>query len=193
MKTVIRRALLLALIWGLAACTVVSKVEKGEAVVRDRLVVQVDDPWNRFERDISYGMPTWTQEGITVDAMRFLVGVADGQPIAPTTDSKQTPLLFRASMQPAEIAALYQALLSRDGSTFTLTRIEPDQFIGTRGLRIEYELVRKVDDVRLKGVAWAAVHQNQLFMIAYDAPRLAFFDKYIARATAVARSARVRG
>lgn len=191
--SLIRFGLAAVLAFVLAGCVAVAKVETGEAVVKDRMVVRVDSPWNRFERDQAYGLPTWTQEGITVDALAFMVGVKDGQAIGPVVTGKQTPLVFKSAMQPAEIAALYQAMLSRDGSTFTLDRIEPDEFVGTRGFRFEYTLVRKVDEVRLRGVAWAAVRNGELHLISYSAPRLVFFDKYVARAEALARSARIKG
>lgn len=175
----------------LAGCTVVTKVEKGEATVANRLVLTVDEPWNRFERDLSFGVPTWTQEGITIDALSFFVGVSDGKAIAPSNNSKEAPLTFRSTMKPADIVALYQTMMSRDGSVFTLDRIEPGMFVGTPGFRFDFSLVRKVDDVRLRGTAWGAVRQGELFMVVYSAPRLVFYDRNIGKAEALARSARV--
>ena len=156
--------------------------------------MNVETPWNKFERGQADNVPTWTVEGVTVDALRFFVAIQDGQPIAPTPSGGKAvaPLTFRKSMQPAEVVALYQSLLTRDGSSFTLDRIEATDFVGTRGFRFDYSLVRKVDDVRLRGVAWAAVRNGELFVIQYSAPRLAFFPKHIAKVEAIARGARVK-
>lgn len=185
----------LALAVTLAGCAAVSKVSTGEAVVRNRLAVTVDTPWNQFERGLADNTPTWTVEGITVDALQFYVGIKDGELIAPTPNQGKgtLPLTFRSTMQPADIVALYQGLLTRDGSSFTLDKLEPTDFLGTRGFRFEYSLTRKTDDVRLKGQAWGAVRNGELFVINYSAPRLAFYPKYVGRVEALVKTAKVKG
>jgi hypothetical protein len=179
----------------LAGCAAVSKVETGEALVRNRLVVQVAEPWNQFERGLADNTPTWTHEGITVDALQFYVGLKDGELLAPTPSGRKgvEPLTFRSAMRPADVMVLLQSLLTRDGSSFSLDRLEATDFVGTRGFRIEYSMVRKVDDVRLRGVAFGAVRNGELFLINYSAPRLAFFPRHAAGVEALARSARVKG
>lgn len=178
----------------LAGCAAVSKVETGQVAVRERMLVQVASPWNRFERGQSDDTPIWTQEGITVDALQFYVGVKDGQLIAPTPrEGKLAPLAFKSSMQAADIVALFQSLQTRDGSTFQLDKLEPVDFVGTRGFRYEFSVVRKLDDVRLRGVAYGAVQRGELYLISYTAPRLAFFNKYAAQVEAIARSASIKG
>jgi hypothetical protein len=180
-----------------AACATVSKVDKvdpGDVVVKDRLVVHVEAPWNKFERGTADSTPVWTVDGFTVDALQFYVGVKDGEPIAPAPANRKNvePLTFRANMQPDDVVALYQSLFTRDGSSFTLERLEPAEFLGTRGFRFEYLLVRKIDDVHLRGVAWGAVRNGELFVINYWAPRLGFYPRYVARVEALAKSARLR-
>ena len=170
-------------------------MDSGEALVGNRLVVQVVEPWNQFERGLADNTPTWTHEGITVDALQFYVGVKDGELLAPTPSGRKDvePLTFRAAMQPADVMALLQSLLTRDGSSFSLDRLEATEFVGTRGFRIEYSMVRKLDEVRLRGVAFGAVRNGELFLINYSAPRLAFYPKHAAGVEALARSAKVKG
>jgi len=194
MNTALRlSALTLAVV--LAGCAAVSKVNTGETVIKNRLAVNVATAWNQFERGQADNTPTWTVEGVTVDALQFYVGIKSGELIAPTPSNRKgvAPLVFRADMQPAEVVALYQGLLTRDGSSFTLDKLEPAEFVATPGFRFEYSLTRKVDDVRLRGVAYAAVRNGELFVINYSAPRLAFFPKYIEKVETLAKSARVRG
>ena len=188
------RSLVALLAVVVAGCAAVSKVDSGEALIRNRLVVQVANPWNQFERGLADDTPTWTHEGITVDALQFYVGVRDGALLAPTPSGRKgvEPLTFRASMQPADVMALLQSLLTRDGSSFSLDRLEATEFVGARGFRIEYSMVRKLDEVRLRGVAFGAIRNGELFLINYSAPRLAFFPKHAAEVEALARSAKVR-
>ena len=187
--------LMLALVLaGLAGCAQVSQVSTGTVVVKERLLVDVADPWNQFERGALAQTPTWTNEGLFVDALQFYVGIKDGELLAPTpSEPKGTPALtFRASMQASEVAELFQSLWSRGGSSFTLERIEPHPFLGGSGFRFEYSVIRKIDDVRLQGVAWGLVRNGELFVINYSAPRLSFFARYRARVELIAKSARVR-
>jgi hypothetical protein len=144
----------LALLAGCAAPPV-SPIASGEVVVKERLVVDVANNWNRFGSGETGRVPTWTNEGIFVDTLQFYVGLKDGELIAPTPPEPkgQRALAFKASMQPADVVDLFQGLWTRGGSTFTLDRIEPVPFLGGSGFRFEYSVVRKVDDVRLQGVA----------------------------------------
>ena len=110
-----------------AGCAQVSHVQTGDVVLRDRLTVTVDKAWNQFESALGDNVPTWTQDGFTVDALRFYVGLADGELIAPTPSEPkgQQPLAFKAGMRPAQIVALFETYYSRGGSTFTLDNLSP--------------------------------------------------------------------
>ena len=174
----------------LAACAQLTQVASGDAVVDGKLSVHTDIAWNQFQHNVP--VPTWTLEGITVDALQFYAGVADGAEIQHAT-GKQQPLKFAATMQAADIAGLYEGLWTRDGSTFTLDKLSPAAFVGTKGFRLEYTLVRKIDDVRLKGLAYGAVRDGKLYLINYEAPRLTFFPKNVAKVEALMQSARVVG
>lgn len=189
-----RTALLLGLAATLAGCGQVLKLADGEVLVRERLLVQTGKPWNQFERGVGDGVTTWTREGVTIDALRFFVGLKDGDLLAPTPTQPKgaQPLVFKRSMQAADVVALFESLIVRDGSSFTLERNEPAEFIAQPGFRFEFSSVRKGDDVRLKGLGWGAVRNGELFLITYTAPRLAFFPRGAGDAEALARSARVK-
>lgn len=192
-----QRVCVVVFVWALAGCgAMVTKVDRGEALVANRLAVQADVPWNRFERGLIDPTPTWTHDGVGVDTLKFYVGVADGQPLVRLPPMAGQPNVepppFRATMPPEDWVGLFRTLLTRDGSAFTLDRVEPVEFVGSRGIRFEYTLNRKVDDVRLKGVGWAAVRGNELHAIVYTAPRLAFFPRHLGSVEALARSARLK-
>ncbi|HEY6510566.1 MAG TPA: hypothetical protein VI032_01225 [Burkholderiaceae bacterium] len=176
-----------------AGCAQMSQVSAGDVTVRQRLVIKVDSPWNQFERIAGDTTPTWTQEGITVDTLRFHVALKDGELIAPTPSEPkgQMPLAFKSSMQPSEVISLFEAYYSRDGSTFKLDRVVPATFVGQQGFQFEFSSVRKTDEVQLRGIGWGAVRNGELFVITYTAPRLAFFQRGVGGATAIAKSARV--
>lgn len=179
----------------LAGCAQVSQVASGEVVVRDKMAVTIEQPWNQFERSPSGdNHPTWTVDGVTVDALKFYVALADGTLIAPTPPEPkgQRALAFKSAMNQQEVLSLFEGLYSRGGSTFALDRIAPHTFLGQGGFKAEWHGVRKTDNVRLKGVIWASVHNGQLYAITYTAPALAFFGKNLGAVEKIVASARVR-
>jgi hypothetical protein len=193
--TINRRLAFAAMVATLAAgCAQVSQVATGDITLKDRLTVTVDKPWNQFESGLGDGVPTWTQDGFTVDALRFYVGLKDGALLAPTpSEPKGTkPLAFKSTMQASDVVGLFEGMVSRDGSSFTLDKLTPQPFAGQPGFRFEFSAVRKTDEVRLKGIGWGAVRGGELFVVTYMAPRLAFFDRHVASAEAIAKSARIR-
>jgi hypothetical protein len=161
----------------LGGCAAVSVVSQGEVVVEKRLVVQADRPWNQFASHMTH-VPTWTHEGITVDELKFYVGIKDGQVLPAAPVKNTTPLTFKAKMSPQEVVALFQAMLTRDGSSFQLDKIEPTTFLQSPGFRFDYSLIRKTDDVQMKGSALGVIKDGELFVMHYAAPRLVFFPRY---------------
>jgi hypothetical protein len=94
-------------------------------------------------------------------------------------------------MQPHEIVSMFEGMLTRDGSTFKLTKLEPSPFGGLKGFRFEYILIRKMDNVVLLGVGWGAVSKGELFALLYTAPRLGFYARHAPQVEKIALSAKV--
>lgn len=187
----ISRILAVGSAWLLAACANVGLVPQGEAVVGEHLSLQLDRTWNRFESHVSRPVPTWTREGVSVDALEFFVTVKDGTPLAPTVGKTKAPA-FRSTMQAHEIVSLFENFYTRDGSTFQLDRLTPESFADSPGFRFEFTRVRKDDDVRLSGVGWCAVKDKALTAMVFTAPRLHFFAQELPAVEHLARSARLR-
>jgi hypothetical protein len=184
-------ALSLALL--LAACaTKPMKVGPGEAVVADKVALRIDGAWNQLPTQMG-PWTLWTHDGLALDELRFWTGLKDGEAIASPMGKDQRPLAFKASMQPHELVALFGSLHSRDGSAFTLDRLEPAEFVGAKGFRFQYTVVRKTDDVKLSGVGWGAVHNNQLYAMTFTAPRAGFFGRHEKGVEQIAKSARLKG
>ena len=181
----------------LAACATVKPPEvvqmgPGPQSVSDKLELQLEGPWNRFNKTSSDAIPTWTVEGFAVDRLQFFVAIKDGADIVKRDATKQSPLTFHSGMQPQEVVALFQGMLTARGSTFTLEKLEPVAFLGEDGFRFRYSLKRRGDDVRLAGVGYGAIHQGELTVILYSAPRLGFFPRYEAQIEKMALSARLK-
>jgi hypothetical protein len=185
-------ALTLALLIG--GCAQVTKIGPGEAIVGERIGVPVDSGWNQFGGQFSGSNSTalWTTEGVAIDQLNFYVGIKEGGVIAANPGKDQRPLAFKASMQPHEVVALFEAFYTRDGSSFKLDKLEATEFLGQRGWRVQYTVVRKFDDVKLSGSAWGAVRGGELFAMTFTAPAVGFYSRQIGRIEKVAAAARFK-
>ncbi|NPC54392.1 hypothetical protein [Caenimonas soli] len=196
MKTLVTLVLVLLI----SACTSIAKVE-GDQVVNNKLVVTVPDAWNKVTDPWEKGpYDIWTQEGIPLDHLRLWGGVKSGKALvakptvlfrSPGEKDPRYPT-FTAGLPPDKLVSLFEALYANEGAV-TITRVEPTVFAGEKGVRFEFTLARRADDVTLKGVGWAAVHKDELFAATFAAPRLAFFQKLLPMAEAVVKTARIRG
>jgi hypothetical protein len=199
-----KRLVILLVALALAACSTVSRME-GEQVINDRLAVhvtsawtKVSDPWDVDPYD------TWTQEGIPLDHLRFWGGVRPGQPLmtkpavftrAADARERRVPT-FRPGLAPEKLVSLFEELYATAG-TVTITKVEPAVFAGQKGVRFEFTLARRADDLDMLGVGWLAVRPDdtwgeELFAATFVAPRLSFFQRLLPMAESVVNSARVR-
>lgn len=177
----------------LAGCANVAtkKIAAGENMVGERLQVNIDGAWNQISTSGMGPAQVWTMEGLPVDQLRIYSGIKDGEVIHDTRNASQKSFNFRSTMQSDELVSMFEGMLTRDGSTFKLTKLEPSSFGGGKGVRFEYAMVTKEDSLPLTGVGYAAVNNSELFALLYNAPRLGFFPRHQARVEQIARSAKI--
>ncbi|MDD5248510.1 MAG: hypothetical protein PHY45_05980 [Rhodocyclaceae bacterium] len=189
-----KKLLALASLLLLTACATVTKVDTGTNTVGERMSISLDSSWNHLDFPGIKPAQVWTMEGVTVDEFLIYAGIREGQAMHPEnpSGSKQKDFVFHSSMQAEDIVALFEGVLTRDNSVFKLRKLEPYRFAGKNGFRFEFERIRKIDNVQLRGVGFGAVDGGELFALLYQAPRLAFFPRYQAQVEAIARSASLR-
>jgi len=168
--------------------------------VNDRLAVRLPAAWNKVSDPWDVDpFDTWTQEGVPLDQLRLWGGIASGMPLmtrqpnvsrAPDARDRRVPT-FRSDMTHEEIVRLFEQFYANAG-TVRVTRVEPDHFAGQRGIRFEFTLARRVDDVMLQGVGWAAARDDALYAATFVAPRLSFFSRLRPMAEAVVKTARIK-
>jgi hypothetical protein len=183
----------------LAACTTITKVE-GEQVVRDKLGLKVAGAWNKVSPPGSrQPYDVWTQEGIFLDELRFWAAVKPGEtmvvpPPVRATDQKAPRVpTFASNMSADQLVNLFETIYAVDGSLVKVTKVEPAPFAGDNGIRFEFTVVRKRDDVQLLGEGWVRVHKGELYAATFVAPKLSFYSRLAPKAEAVVRTAYVKG
>lgn len=177
----------------LAGCASVVKVESGPRTIGERMIVSLEGPWNHVDAPGMGPAQVWTMEGLPVDQLLVYAGVKDGEAIhAREAGGKRQDFIFRSSMQPDQVVALFEGMLTREGSSFRLLKLEPSGFGGEKGYRFEFSLVRRVDGVQLSGIGFATVSKGELFALLYQAPRMTFFPRHRHNVEGIARSTRVK-
>lgn len=189
-----KKLVVLVLVLLLSACASVRKVESGNRAVGERFTINIQGAWNHLDFPGIEPAEVWTMEGVTVDEFLIYSGIRDGQAMHPKNGmgSEQKDHVFRSGMQIEEVVSLFEGVLSRDGSTFKLLKLEPYPFAGRKGFRFEYERIRKADNVQLRGLGFGAVDRGELFALVYQAPRLTFFPRHRERIETIAGSAAIR-
>lgn len=200
-----KRLVVLVLALLLAACSSMRRID-GEQVVHGRLAVQVSSAWNRVSDP--WDVPpyeTWTQEGVPLDHLRLWGGVRPGQPLvikdavySRAADAKDPRVpTFRQGLSGEKLVSLFEEVYARAGPV-TITKVEPTVFAGLNGVRFEFTLARRSDDLNMRGVGWVAVRPDpmwgeELFAATFVAPRLGFYPRLLPMAEAVVNTARVKG
>jgi hypothetical protein len=177
----------------MAGCATIQKVESGVRPIGERLTIKIEGDWNHLDFPGLKPAQIWTMEGITVDELLIYSGIKDGQAMHAETDGapKDKKIVFRSNMRTEEIVSMFSSVLSRDGSTFKLVKVQPYPFGGRAGFRFDYERVRKVDGVIEQGMSFGAVDKGELFAVVYQAPRLTFFPRHRGRVEAIGSSAAI--
>ena len=88
---------------------------------------------------------------------------------------------------------LFEVMYAVDGSQVRITRVDPAQFAGEKGVRFEFAVTRKSNDLQLKGVGWGGGAQQRAVHATFIAPELAFYRRLLPQAEGVVATARIKG
>ncbi len=193
-------ALIIPVLAFLSGCMSITKVE-GEQVVNNRMAVKVTDAWNKVSAPgTKQPFDMWTQEGLTLDHLRLWAAVKPGQallvrPAGSVPVGQKAPRVptYQAGMQPDQLVSLFEVMYSADGSIVNVTKVEPSVFAGEKGVRFEFSVTRKGDDVLLNGVGWVSQSKGELFAATFLAPKLSFFPRLLPKAESIVRTAQIKG
>ncbi|MBL8474311.1 MAG: hypothetical protein JNM98_21165 [Rhodocyclaceae bacterium] len=177
----------------LSACVAMESKGPGSHAIGERLSVQLDSAWNHLNSSAVGPAQVWTMEGLSVDRLDLYSGIKPETVMHPhSAAGKLKTVKYRSGMRPDELVTLFEQIYTRDGSSFTLTKAEPSQFLEQSGVRFEFSVTRKRDNVRLSGLGYATTAEDELYALIYTAPRLTFFSRHAGRVDEIARAARLQ-
>lgn len=173
--------------WSLAANGV------STAVARGTLTVTPGQDWNRNSaRPIKKG-EVWTLDGVALNELYFVSGLAAGEVLYREVDKKNRPLpKWSASMQLTDIPEFLESSnrVVLGTSVFQVTGMEPMQLGGHEGVKFTFEYAVEGTSLIRRGVAAGSIVNGQLFLISFTAPSIHYFDRDRASVEAIMASAR---
>lgn len=149
------------------------------AIAKSSISATPTDEWNKLTRNEGKNTEIWTIDGDGLNKVTFMGGIAPGMPIMREVDRKNRPLpKVAANMLITDIPALLESTYRvRYGvNRMSIDSQEPATVSGKKGIRFTYSFTRD-DAVARKGEAIGAVIGGKLYLVAYEAPALYFFDK----------------
>lgn len=174
-----------------ASCASYSLVNPGAVAVGD-FDVSPTQSWNQASGKV-FGRQLWTQDGQLLNTIIFFDGIQDGQPLFKIT-KKAEHGIFKSTMLPNEIAELTESSMAKvmNTSATKVSDLKPVDFLNGRGFEFTLSYVNS-SDVPMKSLARAAVRNNKLYMILYNAAEMHYYDRSIQEVEAIMASAKAKG
>lgn len=150
--------------------------------------------WNRLGAKVGRNAEAWTLDGQSLNEITFYAGIGDGETLFKERNKKDKPLpRFSAGMLAPDVVQLFESSyrIAAETPLFSVDKVEPATFLGRPGFRFRYSFTVQDEEVRRTGEATGAVVDGKLYMIAFEAPTLHYFDRDVANYQALVASAKL--
>ena len=181
----------------ISACVAYSAVKPGEVEVGS-LHLDPSMTWNAAPnvsaRFTNRQTQVWTRDGLLLNRIIIVPGIADGDPIFRQTDKGQALPVFQADMLANEIEELVESSIVKmfvEGQASVRTEhLRPNRFGEQRGFMFDM-IVTVSDGPDYRGVTGAFIHEKQLYLLMYFGAEPYYYDKHREEAESLIKSARI--
>ena len=166
-----------------------------EKIARSTLSASPISEWNKLSERGGKNIELWTLDGDELNKITFFGGIPIGQPLFKEADKKHAPLPYvSANMLITDIPAILESTYRIQLHTMQMSvdTQEPTTVGGHKGIKFTYSFVREDDEVERKGEAVGAFVGDRLYIVAYEAPAIHFFDKDVEKFRQVAASLKIQ-
>lgn len=177
----IKRLFILGLLSALAGCVQYSLVPAGAAVSAKGITVTPPMDWNKSPANLGKKVEIWTRDGVSLDQLIFIGGVSDGETLFKSWNKALPMPAFNAGMLPNDVEDLVKTSLKNlAGGEIQIdtSNLKPTEFGGTFGFEFELDYFEK-SGLKKRGNAFAAIKDEQLFVILFTAADLHYFGEHL--------------
>jgi len=193
----IRLILMLVATMFISGCAAYSAVKPGKVEVGS-LHLDPSMTWNSAAnvstRYTNRQTQVWTRDGLLLNRIIIVPGVADGEPIFRQTDKGQALPVFQADMLANEIEELVESSIVKmfvEGQASVRTEhLRPNRFGEKKGFMFDM-VVTVSDGPDYRGLTGAFIHEQQLYLLMYFGAEPYYYEKHHDEAEALIKSARI--
>jgi hypothetical protein len=172
----------------LAACARYTLVEPTPHTIAGLYTV---DPQTRWSAATDGKWEVWTIDGAGLEAIQFLTGLEDGEPLFRAADA-QKRMQFRKTMSPSELAELLvDGITSVGGQSVTITNLRPQKFGSADGFRCELSYAGR-NGLEKQGMAAGATVNGRFYLVLYTGTRLHYYEAHRDEAEKIMQSIRMK-
>ena len=149
-------------------------------IARSTLSASPSYEWNKLSYRGGKNVEVWTIDGDQLNKITFYGAIEVGKPLFREADKKERPLpRVTPNMLITDIPSLLESSYRSQFSVsqMTIDAQEPTLVSGYKGIKFSYTFARQDEDVVRKGEAVGAFIKDRLYLVAYEAPAIHFFDK----------------
>lgn len=158
-----------------AGCAPYTLVEPKRTAISDLYTVEPQVQWSAAERG---KIVTWTVDGFSLEAVRFVKGLDDGEPLLFEQPRQTKPPTFRANMTPSEIMEFVVDSWSLAGAQqVKASSLRPRKFGKLDGFAFDMAYLLR-NGLEAQGMVAGAVAKGKLHLIMYTGTRRHYFPKY---------------
>jgi hypothetical protein len=172
----------------MAGCSRYTLIEPKARTIADVYTVEPQIAWS----GISDGKwEVWTVDGPALEAIQFLKGLPDGEPLFRGTP-EQKRVTFRKTMSPSEISEfVIDGYSSLGVQKATVSNLRPAKFGDKDGFRFEFQFVTR-NGLEKRAMVAGAVLKERLFLILYSGTALHYYTKQQTEAEKIIESIRMK-
>ncbi|MEE4211281.1 MAG: hypothetical protein V2I43_18685 [Parvularcula sp.] len=138
--------------------------------------------WNRLQQRDGKYQEVWTIDGDRLNRMVFYGGVPVGEPLLKERDKKRDPLpdVTGNMLLPDIPLLLERTYRTKYGiAIMSIGRQEPATLDGRTAIAFDYTFIDPEYEVETKGEAIAALENGRLYLVAFEAPAVYYFNRDI--------------
>jgi hypothetical protein len=164
------------------------------AVAKSTMTVTPGEHWSKNSYRPIKKSEVWTIDGLTLNELYFVSGLAAGEPLFREFDKKNNPLpKMNAAMLLTDVPEFFEssARIAMNTSLFEVTSVAPAKLGGHDAVKFSYRYSSQGSTLMRQGVATGTVVKGQLYLINFAAPSIHYFARDAAKAEAIMASARI--